>query len=242
MEYALLKSIRRRKGIPEEYRTTEVLFQTDLGLGLRQWVFHDEHWNRVKNRWKDRAQVAAGLPLETTDNPQEPTDEVRFLRDGSIVFEGKAQTASEWLILYLDPRHYCWDDFSWCFPIRRDSDFRELQFAFRYRDFYNRYRFRFENDRIFFDTHIKGVFNNNFDSVPFHMKRGVVYHVRIDAYGNNFRCYIDGALMMNAFDFRNALPTGSIAMILWEDGGSMSIKASVERICVRGLERAGGVT
>jgi hypothetical protein len=234
-EYKLKKYVKTRNKTLEEYDPSRVLFESNATLGLRPWTFHDENWIRVRNRWKDRPVVAAGLPLNVIDNLQEPTEEVKLLNDGSILFDGKTQTNDEWLILYLDPQEYQWNNFSWSFPIRRDTYFREFQFAFRYQDFYNRYRFRFENDYIYFDKHIKGVFYSGFSSVPFHMDLGIPYNVRIDAYRNNFRCYINGTLMMNEFDFDNTLPIGSIAIILWEKDGVTDMKATVGPMCVRQL-------
>lgn len=231
-KYKFKKFIKNRNTLPEEYYASQVLFETDKALGPHQWIFHDENWVRVKHRSAHRRMVAAGSPLRITDNMQEPTKEVTFLEDGTMRFDGKTETMDEWICLYLDPQKYQWDNYSWKFSIQRDTYFREFQFAFRYQDFYNRYRFRFENDYIYFDKHIKGVFYSGLNSVPFHMDLRVPYDVRIDAYGNNFRCYISGTLMMNEFDFDNTLPIGSIAIILWEKNGVTDMKAAVGPMCV----------
>jgi hypothetical protein len=179
--------------------------------------------------------VSAGLPIRVTDNPQEPTKEVAFWEDGTIRFNGKTEATDEWICLYLDPEKYRWDNFSWEFSVQRDTYFKELQFAFRYQDFYNRYRYRFQDDHIYFDKHIKGVFYSGFSSIPFHMDLGVNYHIRIDAYNNNFRCYVNEKLMMNEFDFDNSFPVGSIAIILWEKDGVTDMKAAVGPMCVHRL-------
>jgi hypothetical protein len=127
----------------------------------------------------------------------------------------------------LDPQKHAWDNYSWRFRVRRDSYFRELQFGFRYQDFYNRYRYRLEDDHIYFDKVIRGGFLNAFSAVPFRMELGVWYDVRIDAFANRFRFFVDGVLMLDDFDFQNSFPVGPIAVILWESNGATDIVASV---------------
>jgi hypothetical protein len=236
-EYRFKKLIRTRNSPTEEYKAGKLLFEADGTLGPHQWIFHDEDWIRVRGRRQHRRLVAKGLPLNVIDNLQEPTREAEFLPDGTMRFDGRTETDDEWIILYLDPQKYDWENFSWNFRVRRDTRFRELQFAFRYRDFYNRYRYRFEDDYIYFDKHIKGVFYSGFNTVPFRMDLGVSYNVRIDVYGNNFRCYVNDVLMMDEFDFDNELPRGSIAIILWEHDGITDIKGSISSMYVRELTR-----
>ncbi|UCG57800.1 MAG: hypothetical protein JSU70_23410 [Phycisphaerales bacterium] len=235
-KYKIKKALRSRNGLPERCRVPdEILFETNGSLGLGQWIFHDENWVRVTNRRKHRRIVAAGKPLDVVDNVQEQTEEVKFLEDGTICFDGKAKTNDEWIYMYLDPEKYPWHNYSWNFRIRRDTYFKEFQFGFRYQDFYNRYRYRFENDHIYFDKVIKGRFWNYFGTAPFHMDLGVWYDVRIDIYENNFRCYVDGKLMLDDYDFDNNFPVGSIAVILWEKDGATDIRAAVGPMSIRRL-------
>jgi hypothetical protein len=236
MEYRVRSYAHKRSGRLREYDVSdEVLFETSRPSSLREWIFHDEDWIRVRRRWEHRRLVAEGRALDVVDNVQEPTDEVTFLEDGTIHFDGKAKTNDEWIYLYLDPGKYSWDNYSCNFRIRRDTYFKELQLGFRYQDFYNRYRYRFENDHIYFDKVIKGRFRNYFGSVPFHMDLGVWYDVRIDIYGNNFKCYVDGTLMLDDHDFDNNFPIGSVAVILWEKDGATDIKAAIGPMSIRRL-------
>lgn len=226
----------RRKAASEEYRPGELLFQTNNCKDLRQWIFHDEDWIRVKHRHEHRRIVAADLPLRIDDNWQELTREVVVGEDGTIYFNGEIKTNDEWIYLYLDPEKHHWENYSWTFTVRRETHFRELQFGFRYQDFYNRYRYRFEEDHIYFDKVIKGRFFNAFGAVPFKMELGIWYDVRIDAYENNFRLYVDGNLMLNDYDFENFFPLGPVAVILWEDDGVTDIRAAVGPMSVYRLE------
>lgn len=214
---------------------SEVLFDSVRSHEPDHWVFHDEDWVRVIHRREHRRLVAAGQPLNVLDNRQKPTQEVAFLEDGTIRFTGRTETKDEWLYLYLDPAEYAWSDYVWKFRIRRDTHFREFQFGFRYRDFYNRYRYRFENDYIYLDKVVKGQFYNGYGSVPFRMELGVWYDVEIRVWKNRFECCIDGALLLTDCDSANHFPTGSIAIILWEDDGATDLSAAIGPIRVSAL-------
>ena len=227
-----LASIKRGSARPV---VSETLFDSSHSSGKDMWVFHDEHWVRVIHRFEHRPIVAAGNPLEVVDNMQEPTEEVTFLKDGTIHFDVKTETKDEWAYLYLDPEKNAWADYRWKLRIRRDSQFREFQLGFRYQDFYNRYRYRFEDDHIYFDKVVKGRFYNEFGSVPFHMELGVWYDVEIHVYKNNFKCYVNDSLFLNDFDFSMNFQLGSIAIILWEKNGVTDIKAAVGPIRVSRL-------
>lgn len=190
----------------------------------QKWVFHDERWVRIIDRAAHRKLVFAGRPLNIADNLQGFTDEVRFNGNNEIIFDGITKNKDEWLYLFLDPLRFSWNDFSWQFSVCKRSHFRELQFGFRYIDFYNRYRFRFEDNKICFDKVWKGRFFNNVSVVDFSMQLGVFYKIRIDVCDNNFKLFVNGKLLMDEYDFDDLFPSGSIAVILWENNGKTDIK------------------
>lgn len=142
-----------------------------------------------------------------------------------ILFNTLAETEDEWDYLYLDTQKYQWKNYSWHFKMVRYTDFREFAFNFRNQDFDNRYRYRFEDDKIFFDKKVKGMWTNNIASIPFKMEPSQSYDVKIDSYASLFRCWVDGKLMLENVD--TDLASGSISIILWEDDGKTDIKADV---------------
>ena len=231
--YKFVKFIRKRHS--PKYYFSDLLFETDKTSGSKPWVFHDENWVRVRRRFEHRRMLANGLKLNIVDDFQDFTEEVSFSEDGTIGFIGKTETKDEWLYLFLNPETFKWSNYSWQFRIRRDTYFREFQFAFRYQTFDHRYRYRFENDCIYFDKVINGKFYNGVGKVPFRMKLGAWYDIRIDVYENNFRCYVNKVLMMNDFDFSKNFSVGCIAIILWEDNGFTDIRAAVGPMSVRKL-------
>jgi len=142
-----------------------------------------------------------------------------------ILFNTKAETTDEWDYIYLDPDKYQWKNYSWQFKIIRFSEFREFAFNFRYQDFDNRYRYRFEKNKIFFDKKIEGIWSNNIASTPFKMELTKTYKVKIDSNDSVFRCWVDGKLMLENVD--TDIPSGSVSIILWEDNGRTDISADV---------------
>ncbi len=215
--------------------TAEYLYPID---GRSQdWLFHDSRWPRIVRRFQDRREVWLGKSVVADDTPQDYRGVVEFGESDNIKLTTKTLTTDEWLYLHLDPQRHQWKDFSWEFEVRRFTLFREMQFAFRYRDFYNRYRYRFEDNRLFFDFVINGRFFNSMSSTPFVVQLGRWYQVSIVAIGNRFQCYVDGRLLSSDIDFSGHFPEGPIAIVLWEDDGTTPIQAEMRSLRVRRLER-----
>jgi hypothetical protein len=163
----------------------EVLFKGDVENPEQQWIYHPQY--------------------------QDPS-ELTFT-DGAMHFDVKAVTADEWAYVYLEPQKHDWDDYSWQMKFRRMTPFQEYAFNFRYVDFDNRYRYRFEDDLLFFDSKVLGKWRCH-GRVPFPMAMGAWYDLRIDTKGDRHRCYVNGMLMME--NRHPAIRTGSISIILWE--------------------------
>jgi hypothetical protein len=156
--------------------------------------------------------------------PYQSSEDLTFSKT-HILFETAANTADEWDYIYLDSNKYQWKNYSWKFNAIRHTEFREFAFNFRNQDFDNRYRYRFEENKIFFDKKIKGSWINNIASTPFIMELGRSYQIKIDSYDSIFRCWVDGQLMLENVD--TDISKGSISIILWEDNGKTNIRADV---------------
>lgn len=185
-----------------EFILSELLFETDMENGLKEWTFHDKY--------------------------QDPS-EIAF-DSGLIRFQIQIHSNDEWGYIYLDPARYNWRNISWQLRIKKDTTFREFAFNFRYQDFDNRYHYRFERDGIHFAKKVRGRWYN-FDCVPFPLKLGVWYDLRIDMYEDTFRCYINDILMIENCD--GDLSHGSICIVLWETDGKTKILAEVGPMTVR---------
>jgi hypothetical protein len=182
----------------------EVIFQGDLQNPRQQWIYHPQY--------------------------QDPS-ELTFV-DGSMHFAVKAATADEWAYIYLDPQKYDWDDYSWQMRFRRMTPFQEYAFNFRYVDFDNRYRYRFEDDLLFFDSKVRGKWQCH-GRLPFPMSMGAWYDLRIDTRGDRHRCYVNGMLMME--NRHGAIGRGSISIILWEIDNQTDCVAEVGPSVVKRL-------
>jgi hypothetical protein len=193
---------------PRDYQTWaegEVLFRTEVSRPGEQWIFHPEY--------QDRSEL--------------------IFDSGTMKFHVKANTGDEWAYVYLDPEKYAWNDYSWQSSFRRLTAFQEYAFNFRYVDFDNRYRYRFEDDLLFFDSKVRGKWRAH-ARMPFPMALGAWYDLRIDAKGDRYRCYVNGMLMMENRDA--AIKRGSIAVILWEIDGATDAIAEVGPSVVRRLQ------
>lgn len=144
-------------------------------------------------------------------------------------------TNDDWDYISIDPNKEKWINYSWEFDIKRMTQFREFAFNFRNVDFDNRYRYRFEDNKIFFDKKVKAHWINNIASINYPLEQNKSYHVRIDVIDSIMRCYVDGVLQLENVD--TDLPQGTIAIILWEDDRKTRIEAEVSNNIVRELIR-----
>ncbi|WP_013335067.1 polysaccharide pyruvyl transferase family protein [Gloeothece verrucosa] len=198
--------------------------QLPQALGLlekKEWIITSEllynyHSLNSAKEWKLYSQY------------QLPQD-VEFTSEG-ISFSGKTLSADQWCYVYLDPLFYSWTNLSWHMQVQRVTDFREFAFNFRYQDFDNRYRYRFEAGRAFFDRRVRGKWENNMASVPFDMKVRTWYALRIDICGAVFRLYVNDELLLQSFS--DELTQGSICIILWETNEKTDLVAIVKDIKV----------
>ena len=188
----------------ETWPEGEVLFHTDTQHPERQWLQHSDY--------QDASELA--------------------FTDGVMKFHVKTETRDEWAYVYLDPKACSWRDYSWQTRFRRMTPFQEYAFNFRYVDFDNRYRYRFEDDLLFFDSKIRGKWKGH-ARMPFPMAMGAWYDLRIDTCGDHHRCYVNGMLMME--NRQGAIPQGSISIILWEIDGATDCIAEVGPSIVKRL-------
>lgn len=161
----------------------------------------------------------------------DPKD-VRNQEDG-MIFSISPNTNDEWAYLFIDPKKFNWTNISWEFKILQKTHFREFAFNFRYFDFDNRYRYRFEDDRIYFDKKFNSFWSNNIASISYSIELEKEYDVRIDVYSNLFRCFVNKKLVMENVD--TDIASGSVAIILWENDGETPIVAEVSDLNIFSL-------
>lgn len=152
-----------------------------------------------------------------------------------IHFKNLEVTHDDWDYISIDPNKEKWVNYSWEFDIKRMTEFREFAFNFRNLDFDNRYRYRFEDNKIFFDKKLKGAWVNNIASIDYPLELNQSYHVRIDVVDSIMRCYVDNHLKLENVD--TDISSGTIAIILWEDDGKTPIEAEVSNNIVRALAK-----
>lgn len=228
MVYAVARGLARRLSKRNDRADGVVLYplQTE-GSG---WIFHDEKWVRVIHRWEHRRVLQQGRSLTVFDNTQASGKELRWENPETLSVDVPASRADRWIYLYLNPTEHLWRDFRWEFVVSLDSDFQELQFGFRYIDFYNRYRIRYEGGYFCYDVVLNGAFYNNFGRRYFPMELAREYHITLYVRGRRFVLMVGDKVILDEFDFANHFPRGSVAIILWEIKHTPPIRAKLRNM------------
>lgn len=214
--------------IPKE--TSRELYPV-AGFAGVSWKSYDEQSDCVKHRWAHRAAIAEGASLSVPGPDRASSINVKCSVD-NIAASAPANGADRWIYLYLNPTEFIWRDFVWRFTACRRSLFRELQFGFRYKDFYNRYRFRHEDGHFFFDKVINGKFLNGLARTPFNMDLGRDYQIEIHCNDYEFVLVVDNCKVLSYLDCKRCFAEGSIAIIFWENNGRTDIDCEVSDIRV----------
>lgn len=173
--------------------------------------------------------------MDAIDASQAMTEEVVTGPGGSMRIRARAVTTDEWVYLYAESAAPRWFDYSWKVTFQCHTAFKELQFGFRYQDFYNRYRYRFQDGHLSFDVVTNGQFVADLSRVPCRIVLGRQYELEIRIIRNVFECWIDGVRISTDYDPSNRFPHGGVALILWEDDGHTDIAMDVERSTVTSL-------
>lgn len=166
------------------------------------------------------------------DKTHQDAREILFSKMG-IQFNIKNESNDEWGYIFLNTEKNIFSNFCWDFNFTKRTDFREFAFNFRYIDFDNRYRYRFERGRIYFDKKVRGEWVNNISSNSCFIALEKSYKVSIWAKAHKFRCYVNDRLMMQNEDLD--LSNGSICVILWETDSKTDIVASIDSMEITSL-------
>lgn len=215
----------RLPGSASRYAKGARLLPVQLG-DTPPWQFHSERCIRVLKRWEHRAALQKGDSISIIDDQEEIPNYI-ICGASTLDISSVPDGGDKWAYLYLNSSEFIWKNFVWSFTVRRESQFRELQFGFRYKDFYNRYRFRHENQTMCFDIVRNGRFSNNLITRPFAMECGRDYCFEITAVGKAIRLCVDGKEIIRAIDPSGSFSEGSIAMIFWEDDGKTPISVAI---------------
>jgi pyruvyl transferase EpsI len=212
---------------------------------LQRGFVEEENWNRLYFDWlteilgvhtsREIPSTADYTELKLADRwepvtPYQKPQQYSIAAD-CVTFHGTPDTQDEWCFLRAQGGPCPWRNFEWHFQFCRHSHFREFAFNFRFQDFSNRYRYRFEAGRLYFDKRFEGRWHNHLTSVPFEIKLDVWYRVRIAAFEDCFECFIDERLIMKNMD--SDIASGIVAIILWETDGRTPLAGAVKDARIR---------
>jgi len=188
-------------------------------------IYKDETWNVVKNRFNDRYLKFFNVPLATTDNV---CIDNKTKIEGNKMYFNTSGLLDDWIYFYI--MDYSQKNYELKFDAVFNTEFREIQWGFRYYDFYNRYRFRIENDELHFDVVHKGQFYNSLRTEPFKIIVDEIYKFSIVVKDNKFSFVSNGNVVMTITDELLLFNKGSVAIILWDDSGNSNIKCAYNNI------------
>lgn len=197
-----------------------------------KWVYHDENWCKVIDRWKHRKEIEKNRSLTLFETQQNPSNRIEWASDRNLTINSDENKADRWVYLHLTVNEHYWRNYKWSFEISRSTDFKELQFGFRYQDFYNRYRFRYQNNAFHYDIVLNGNFYNSISRCPFKIKKGNKYQIDIVVFDNRFILKVNDKVLLDEYDFMNHFSHGPCAIILWEEEREPSIKSEIKNMNV----------
>ena len=214
------------------HRRFETLFPVEperAGAGREPggWVYHDEDWDQVQRRFELRRLLQQGRSFSLPEDRQSPDGRLVCDAAGGIRVDAAARAGQHWHWLHLPAEQHVWRDYVWELTVARGSDFRELQLAFRYVDFFNRYRFRYEAGAFHFDVVHRGRFENSRLRAAFDWPAGRSLSLEIVVRGERFVLKVDGRTLLDAGDAAGRFAYGPVGVIFWEDDGVTPIRVDV---------------
>ncbi len=192
---------------------------------ISKLIYKNENWDYVKKRFHNRFLEFYGINSYTIDNVC--TDSKTSRENNDLYFKSTG-LKDDWIYYYQ--QDYKITNYELAFDATFNTHFREIQLAFRYRDFYNRYRFRIEAGLLHFDIVNKGQFYNSLYTAPFTINLKKKYHFKIVVKGNKYSFLNDDTVIMTISDDMNIYLSGGVAIILWDDSGNSNIDCSYDNI------------
>jgi hypothetical protein len=210
-------SLRRKMGKLSDDGNRKVLLDGFGQTGDITWIAHDKSWERISKRHEHRRQIiAGGIPPEVPDgamgNPESLTMDAH-----SMAFSTPSGIEDNWCYLYLEGSAREWADSRLEFTFVKETDFREIQFGFRYQDFYNRYRFRIERGWLSFDIVRNAEFTNCVQRTRCHLENGREYRIAIDSKGDEHIFWLDGVPLLRCRESKSYFDKGSLTLIFWDN-------------------------
>jgi hypothetical protein len=205
------------------YKSLDNLYPDEDFIG--KLIYKNENWEYVVKRFHNRFLEFFNINTNTIDND---CADNKTTRENNHLYFKSAGLKDDWIYYYQ--QDYKVTDYELAFDATFNTHFREIQLAFRYRDFYNRYRFRIEAGLLHFDIVNKGQFYNSLYTAPFVISLNKKYHFKIVVKGNKYSFLHNDNVIMTITDEVNIYLSGGVAIILWDDSGNSNIDCSYENI------------
>ena len=193
--------------------------------------YRNETWERVRNRFADRPRLFYGFPIRSRDHAC-PDEKVTY-RTARFDVES-CDIDDDWV--WMEVSEGLPNDLRLSLTFLLAAPVKEVQFGVRYVDFYNRYRFRFQDGYLHFDIVVRGAFLNGLARVPFRLEVGRPYRLDVDVVANALQASLDGIPTLTVRDPFRLFRRGGVALIFWDDRPGHDVALTVSDVTVRALE------
>lgn len=181
---------------------------------IKSFIYKDENWNYIKNRFEYRKSIRRGLPMVFEDNLCLNGGGKYTVKDNSIVVKAKRKK-DNWLCFYL--KDLLPNKYKISFNVRLRSEFTEVQLSFNSdATLGERYRFILRDNReIAFECAYCGEFYNHLFSKPMSLELNKDYRFEIIVSAQSYSLYIDGINCFNISERKRLISGGNACLILW---------------------------
>ena len=194
---------------------------------VQQISYKDETWAYIKNLTEYRHQVQNGIYPEYCDSECHMAPKCNIEIDRISV--STAPLNDNWLCFFLLDKNY--DNYLFSFDIEIFTEFTEIQFAFRYQDLCNRYRFMIRDNReAVFECVYKGEFYHNICNIPFTLEKKRKHHVQIYVKDGHYQFLVNHVCLISVKELAPLVSGTDMALILWNVDDTRPIKCNITNI------------
>lgn len=200
------------------------------------WTYKDESWNYIKNLTEYRTKMQAGETVRYTDNfcQGDPEKYTLCLENGLLIVD-TLPSHDNWLCFFLNNLNL--KQYVLSFDIKLDTDFTEIQVAFRYNNLGNRYRFMIKNNTdAVFECVYHGEFYHDLRIFPYKLNHSESKRITVAVLKDRFQFMINKHYIFTIRECRQLVHGTDLGIILWNANDSTPIKCQISNLVLSIVE------
>lgn len=200
---------------------------------LNKMIYKDENWNYIKNLKEYLNSIYYNKRIEMIDND---TELKKYeIKDNKLI-ANTGKIDNNWNCYYLKkyiPKNY---ELNYDFIV--NSEFEEVQIAFRYKDLGNRYRFMVRNNKeVVFECVYHGIFYNKIIKKDFKFDLGKKYNFKLIVLDNNFFFYINDELIYSIKEYKKMVDGSDILLIFYNKDDKRNVSYEISNFEIFYIEK-----